>query len=163
MNNWLGQFFERVTPADVINLLALIIAGIGVWFVARQLHGLERQTRLQNFAEYTRRYQQIVLNFPEDINSPSFVLGKPGTEKYDNVMRYMRAYFDLCFEEWYLHRQGLIETDFWNIWYDGIETAVSKPSFQQAWRVMKADTNYGPEFSSFIDRRMPQQGAAAAS
>ena len=39
----------------------------GVGFVYGQLRSLNRQTRLQNFAEYTRRYQQVVLNFPEDI------------------------------------------------------------------------------------------------
>ncbi len=120
--------------------------------VYAQLRSLNQQTKLQNFTEYTRRYQQIVLNFPEDINAGDFLLN--GRKDYDNVMRYMRTYYDLCFEEWYLHRQGLIGSDFWEIWDDGIKTALSKPAFQQAWQVMKADTNFGPVFSQFIDARI---------
>lgn len=150
----LYNFISKFTPADVINALALLAAMLGVWYVARQLHGLDRQTRLQNFAEYTRRYQQIVLNFPEDINAKDFSL--VGRSDYSDVMRHMRAYYDLCFEEWYLHDKKLIGDDFWKVWHDGIGTAVSKAAFQQAWQVMKADTNYGPDFSRFIDAMMPK-------
>jgi len=137
-------------PSDWIAIAAGLITLAGVIVVFLQLRSLDQQTRLQNFGEYTRRYQQIVLNFPEDINARSFSLVERKDKDYAEVMRYMRAYYDLCFEEWYLNRKGLIEDDFWNVWLDGIKTAVSKPSFQQAWEMMKADTNYGPHFSNFI-------------
>ena len=96
-----------------------------------------------------------MLNFPEDINASNFSLAERKAKSngdYPQVMRYMRADDDLCFEEWYLHRKGLIEDDFWSVWLDGIKIAVSKPSFQQAWAVMQADTNYGPHFSNFIQQ-----------
>jgi hypothetical protein len=102
-----------MTTSNLIALATLLVAFAGVVLVLGQLRSLNLQTRLQNFAEYTRRYQQIVLHFPEDINASDFSL--QGREDYDNVMRYMRAYYDLCFEAWYLHREGLIENDFWRV------------------------------------------------
>jgi hypothetical protein len=146
----LGDLVSGLKASDWIAIVAGLITLAGVVVVFLQLHSLNQQTRLQNFGEYTRRYQQIVLNFPEDINARSFSLA--GRKDHAEIMRYMRAYYDLCFEEWYLHRKGLIEDDFWNVWLDGIRTSVSKPAFQQAWKVMQADTNYGPHFSGFIQQ-----------
>ena len=143
-----------MTTANVLAVIAIVATLAGVWVVYRQLQLLNQQARMQNFAEYTRRYQQIVLNFPEDINGKDFSLLDREDEEYAKVMRYMRAYYDLCFEEWYLHREGLIESKFWTVWIEGIETAVSKSAFQQAWKVMQADTNFGPDFSKFVEDRI---------
>ena len=161
MLSWLCDLVSGLKASDWIAIVAGLITLAGVVVVFLQLRSLNQQTRLQNFGEYTRRYQHIVLNFPEDINSQTFLL--KGRPDYDNVMRYMRAYYDLCFEEWYMHDKELIEDDFWSVWIDGIKTAVSKPSFQQGWQVMKADTNYGPRFSKFIDELMRSESAAAPS
>ena len=141
-----------MTTSNVLAVIAIVATLAGIWVVYRQLQFLNQQARMQNFAEYTRRYQQIGLNFPEDINAENFSL--QGHKNYSRVMRYMRAYYDLCFEEWYLHREGLIESKFWTVWIEGIETALSKSAFQQAWKVMQADTNFGPDFSKFVADRI---------
>lgn len=157
MLEWLCELISGLPASDWVAAATGIITLAGVIVVYAQLRSLNQQTKLQNFAEYTRRYQHIVLNFPEDINARDFLLN--GRKDYDSVMRYMRAYYDLCFEEWYLQRQGLIGSDFWEIWDDGIKTALSKPAFQQAWQVMKADTNFGAEFSRFAEGRMPPRSS----
>jgi hypothetical protein len=92
---------------DWISAIATVIGVVGVLW---QLNLLQKQLRLQNYVEYTKRYQAIILNFPETINAPSFSfehsqrkISGASTElssHYDNTMRHMRAYFDLCFEEW---------------------------------------------------------------
>lgn len=145
VQNWIAAFTALFT----------LLGAVLVW---RQLVGLNKQTRLQNFADYTKRYQEIVLNFPEDINDENFSLvGRPD---YVKTMRYMRAYFDLCYEEWYLNKQGLIGSEFWCIWKGGIKTALSKPAFRQAWEVIKdSKTEYGNEFDEFIEGNL---GASAA-
>jgi len=148
-----------MTASDWIQVAAALFTLLGVIVVFAQLRSLNRQSRLQNFSEYTKRYQEIVLRFPEDINSPRFSLHH-GRKDRSEVMRLMRSYYDLCFEEWYLRDKGLIEDDFWDVWYDGIKTAVSKSAFQQAWQVMKADTNYGPKFSKFIEELLPSNGSS---
>jgi len=138
-------------PSDWINMAIGLVTLAGVIGVFYQLQGLNRQTRMHSFAEYTRRYKDIVLKFPEDINDKDFVLDKERKD-YDDVMRYMRAYYDLCFEEWYLHGKGDIGDDYWEIWRGGMKTAFSKPAFQQAWQIMQSDTNFGCKFSDFVEK-----------
>jgi hypothetical protein len=129
-----------------LNVLATV-AGVAV--VYRQLRQLSRQVELQHFSDYTKRYQDIVIKFPEDISSPEFVLA--GRPDYNHSMRYLRAYFDLSFEEWYLHEKQFINEDTWALWRGGIETALSKPAFQQAWSIIKTDTRFGKDFEKFIE------------
>lgn len=121
----------------------------GVFVVYFQLRKLGEQINLQSFADYTKRYQEIILRFPEDINSSDFVL--VGRDDYDVVMRNMRAYLDLSFEEWFLNGSELIDFEIWALWSGGILTALSKPAFQQAWSIVRKDTNFGSEFEAFID------------
>jgi hypothetical protein len=104
-----------------------------------QLRKLSQQITLQNFSDYTKRYQSIILHFPEDVNVSDFVL--KGRADYDQTMRY-------------LHRNKLIDLKIWSVWRSGIATALSKPSFQQAWQIVKADTRFGPDFEAFMDQCM---------
>jgi hypothetical protein len=93
-----------------------------------------------------------LLDFPEDINEPSFELRQRAErEKYDQTMRAIRSYFDLCFEEWDLHQKGLIDPEFWATWEAGMKTAMSKASFKQAWEIVKQDSVFGPRFEAFFD------------
>lgn len=134
---------------DWVPLLNVLVTAIGVVVVYSQLRQLSRQIELQHFSDYTKRYQEIILHFPEDINSLDFVL--TGRSDYTSTMRYLRAYFDLCFEEWYLHNKQFINRDTWSLWKGGIETALSKPAFQQGWLLVKTDTRFGKQFEAFID------------
>ena len=107
-----------MTTSDFIALATGAVTLVGVVLVFGQLRSLNQQSRMQTFAEYTRRYQEIVLHFPEDIHAGDFSLRDH--KDYDNIMRHMRAYYDLCFEEWYLQRDVRIQSDFgkygWRAW-----------------------------------------------
>ena len=60
-----------------------------------------RQNKILMFSEYTRRYQEILINMPESIFN--------GTEHINaKAQMYMRLYFDLCSEEYHLWRKGMI-------------------------------------------------------
>jgi hypothetical protein len=63
----------------------------------------------------------------------------------------MRAYFDLCSEEYFLHSKGDIDDDTWTEWKSGIEYALSKTAFRIGWNTIKLDTEYYPEFLAFIN------------
>ena len=149
MTNWLCEFFSEWTVSDWISAVAALgtIAGVAVIFF--QLRQLSRQIKLQSFSDYTKRYQEIVLHLPEDIHTHDFVL--TGRKDYEQTMLYMRAYFDLSYEEWFLQKQNLIELKFWRVWRVGIKTAMSRPAFQQAWEIVKASSRFGAEFEDFID------------
>ena len=55
-------------------------------------------------------------------------------------MQKMRQYFDLCFEKWNLNCDGLLDSNFWNLWSAGMTIAQSKPAFVNAWKIVKIQT-----------------------
>jgi len=117
----------------------------------KQLEIQNNQLKLQNYIEYTKRYQDIIINFPEDINEPSFDMQALDQGTYDKTMRYMRVYFDLCFEEYYLHQEKLIDDNIWSTWEGGMIFAFSKSAFKQAWQKIKTDTEYNDSFNAMVE------------
>ena len=154
LSDWINLFSAAANTL----LLAATIAG--VWSAWRA-HC--KQIWLQQFTDYTKRYQVVIRDFPEDVNEPEFVLDKDtGTERgharFEKTMRAMRAYFDLCYEEWELHERKDIDERTWGIWSGGMATAFKKPAFRQAWaRITRPhDTDYGPRFKQFVDSVMAE-------
>jgi len=150
-----SSIYNWLTSLDASGIGNLIASGTAVVAIAGliiQSRSTRKQLKLQNFIEYTKRYQEIVLNFPENINRKDFHLDTIDSEEAKNkTMRYMRAYLDLCFEEYTLHKKGFIDKDLWSIWKGGMETAFSKPAFQQAWVLIQEDTEYDDEFQTFAN------------
>lgn len=138
-----------LTVSEWIGLATAFATSLGVYIIWKQTSKLANQLTLQLFADYTKRYQDIMLNFPEDVNSHNFVLN--GRKDYEHTMRYMRPYVDLCYEEWCLHTRKLIDNNTWKVWKGGIETAFTKPAFQQAWQVLKPDSEFDGTFKQFIE------------
>jgi len=134
----------------VATFLSVIVAIIAIWL---QMKKLNNQLIIQQFSDYTKRYQEIILHFPENINEQSFDFSTDPNK--NTTMRYMRAYFDLSFEEWHLNQRKLIDSETWNVWEGGIKTALSKTAFKNAWLVIKKDTSYGQEFETFLDHLVP--------
>ncbi len=138
-------------PSVIWDALTAVATTGGAIFVVLQLRSLRKQINLQNYSDYTKRYQEIILNFPENVNSPDFKLSSLNKDSRDKTMRYMRAYFDLCFEEWDLNNRRLIDKSSWKVWEGGIKTALSKTAFKQAWKVInESGTKYGDGFDSFV-------------
>lgn len=133
---------------DIAALFAASVAALGIFF---EIRALRKQMWLQNFSDYTKRYQEIILHFPESINEQSFNLDGLDPEIRNKTMRYMRAYFDLCSEEYYLFSNKYIAKDAWGIWKGGMEFAFTKPAFRQAWKAIRIDTRYSNEFMQFVD------------
>ena len=133
----------------VTSSIAVIVSIAALLTARNQLAHINKQLRLQNYKDYTKRYQEIILNLPDIINSEDFEMSK--LEDKNKFMRYMRAYFDLSFEEWNLFRENLISEKDWAIWMGGIKTAMARPAFKQAWAIIEFDTGFGTEFNSFIN------------
>lgn len=114
--------------------------------------GLKKQMGLSFFSEYTKRYQDIVLNFPESINQQDFDFDSLTKEERDKTLRYMRAYFDLCSEEYFLWKEGNIDKNTWREWESGIRYAFSKTAFRKAWETLRLDTIYYGEFTEWLTK-----------
>jgi len=130
--------------------IALVGVGIAIIALLWQMRSLRKQLMLQTFSDYTKRYQEIILHFPEEINQTDFDLSS--RDDKSSVMRYMRVYYDLCFEEYYLSKRKLIDERTWNDWREGMEFAFSKSAFQQAWQLIKKDTQYKQDFCALVEK-----------
>jgi hypothetical protein len=134
----------------ISNGISLVVAATAVVALLLGAASNRKQTRLQSFLEYTRRYHDIMLHLPEGINRQSFRLNSLPKNVRDDTLRYMRAYYDLCSEEFALNQMGHIHPEFWALWEEGIGQTVSMPAFKQAWSIIDKDTVYGKEFRSFV-------------
>ncbi|HEY3487437.1 MAG TPA: hypothetical protein VGL10_05175 [Gammaproteobacteria bacterium] len=140
----------NVITSNWITLVTLVVIGAGLWAIWRQAGKIYQQLSLRNYAEYSKRYEAILVNFPNDIKALNFNL--KARQDYEQIMRYMRVYVDLCYEEWYLNKQRLVDRKIWASWKAGVEAMFSKPAFQQAWQIIKADSKYGAEFAEFLEQ-----------
>jgi len=140
--------------ALIVSTIVIIITGGALCFTIARF---KKQLQLSFFADYTKRYQEIILNFPESINSKDFDLGELEDSVRDKTLRYMRAYFDLCSEEYFLWQKGNIDNNTWQEWETGIKFAFSKPAFQQAWKVLGLNTIYYGKFSDFVIRSIESE------
>lgn len=146
------EWFAEPRAAEIGNLISVLAAIVAIGGLILQSRSTRKQVKLQNFIEYTKRYQEIILNFPEGINQGDIEIDLLDPVEKQRIMRYMRAYLDLCFEEYTLHEKGFIDNDLWEIWESGMRTAFSKPAFKQAWEKIREDTEYGKEFTNFADQ-----------
>ena len=139
--------YGGVDAGDWITLIGVAIAAFALWW---QIRSLRKQLLVQTFSDYTKRYQDIILKFPEDINEPDFNM--EAKENKDEIMRAMRAYFDLSWEEYYLYDIKLLDKKLWKTWKEGMEFAFSKKAFRQAWVKIKNDTQYVKEFVDLVEK-----------
>lgn len=139
--------------AELVSIIGVSITAIALWFTVRSF---QKQLQLNFFSEYTKRYQEITLNLPESINRDDFDYDSLGPEVRDKTLRYMRAYFDLCSEEYFLKRKNHIDDETWKEWKTGMEFAFSKTAFREAWKLLQLDTIYYGDFTNFVSESMPQ-------
>ncbi len=130
----------------VVSGLTLVVATVALIVTIRQFR---QQLRLNFFADYTKRYQEIILNLPEQINETDCKIAELDEASRTKTLRYMRAYFDLCSEEYFLHQHGNLDDKTWSEWKKGIEFAFSTASFKEAWATLKMDTIYYEDFGQF--------------
>ena len=116
------------------------------------VRSFQQQFQINFFADYTKRYQEIILNLPININHADFRIDSLEPDENEKTLRYMRAYFDLCSEEYFLWRDGKISEDVWEEWEKGIKFSFEKPAFKQAWQILESDTIYKGNFTDFVDR-----------
>jgi hypothetical protein len=131
--------------------LAAVLATAALVVVT--LRGIRDQLWMTTFAEYTRRYSEIMDVLPFEARRPggSFTLNGLQAQERERVLGAMRKYLNLCSEEFYLHAKGRIDRDTWAIWKTGIRDTIRLPCFQGAWTLLRPEYDYFPAFCGFID------------
>lgn len=156
-SDWIQIGIGIITAIGII--IAITSNIIAINSNKNQLVIFNKQLKLNFFADYTKRYQEIILNFPENINTDNFSFDSIDKETRNKTLRYMRAYFDLCSEEFHLNENSYIDADVWEVWEGGIKYALTKKAFRDAWIIIKADTKYKSNFHNWIDMQVPNLNA----
>lgn len=147
--------------SDLIQSIGIVVAIIGLILTIlsnrKQLKLFNEQMKLQFFADYTKRYQELILQFPLSIFSDDFRFEAQSKEDQENILKYMRAYFDLCSEEYDLWKSGYVEERIWGNWKEGMEYAFAKPAFKQAWELVGLQTTYFSKFKNWINQVILKQ------
>jgi hypothetical protein len=131
-------------------IVAVIAAAGAIW---AGLRGVKNQLWLQMFGEYTRRYSEIVRDLPYESRRPKsgFDPAQLDGETRNRLENAVRAYLNLCSEEYYLYLRGRIDKETWTIWRRGIEETIRLPWITTAWGEVRVEYAYFPEFLAFLD------------
>ena len=92
-----------------------------------------------------------MINFPNAVFNEDFDYSDSGEQK-EQMLRYMRAYFDLCSEEYYMFTQGHVDDDIWENWKEGMLVAFKRKAFIDAWKNTNKE-NY-KDFSKWISKEL---------
>lgn len=157
----LGDWINVVLAALTFGGLVLAYRGLKetTRFNNQQLELLNEQLKLNFFADYTKRYQEIVLQLPAWIYDKDFDTSKLDETTKAQITKYVRVYFDLCSEEYHLYLNHKIDDAIWKNWEEGMKHALSLPVIQLEWKkVNNTMAVYYPEFSSFMEELSKEEG-----
>lgn len=135
-----------------IGTLIALISIIGFFlFNIIQLKKQNKQLRYNFFAIYTERYQKIVEKLPVDIYKDNYKLNKN-----DEAIKYIRSYFDLCYEQYFLNNQELLDPKVWDDWKEGMKYLFSCPAFFDLWRKEYDESKYfeANGFKYFVENEL---------
>ncbi|MBD2770640.1 hypothetical protein [Iningainema tapete] len=139
----------KLQLSDVIATLALITSLFSIWIQDR---GVRKQLLVANVSEYTKRYQEIILNLPKSVIFDDFNLASLDMAEQDKILRYMWIYFDLCYEEYSIYNDlRLVNKTLWKRWKSGMQSSFDRPAFQQSWYLISQNTTYPRPFVNFIN------------
>lgn len=144
--------------SEIIQIIAIVIpvAGLIVIIIYNiiQVKSLKKQLKINSFSDYTKRYQEILLNLPLNINSENFDIEKLDPKIKEKTLLYIKAYADLCSEEYYLWQEGYLDDKVWEEWESGIKFTFSKPAFKQAWKIIDPDSKFYTDFYKWINENI---------
>jgi len=139
---------------NIAALLTLIMILVIVFFNLMQYRQMGRQLKNNFFAEYTKRYHEIILHFPLDIYENTFNFDALEKKEKDEILRYIRVYFDLCYEEYFLNKNKNIDKKVWIDWKEGIYFAFSKKAFKEAWEKFYPSPGFYKDFKEYVDSEL---------
>jgi hypothetical protein len=150
--------------AALAQVASLLVAGLAVFLALR---GVRNQLWLQMFSEYTRRYGEIVKSLPSESRRPDgdFAFDRLDEAKREEVENTVRAYLNLCAEEYYLHERGQVDDETWKIWRKGMVETFRLPWLRQTWPRLAPEWGFYPEFRTFAEeciKERPSHAEAAA-
>jgi hypothetical protein len=148
-----------MNTVEVITIIGVLVAIVSVSFtlwnfkneIKKQTEENKRKRKILQltlFADYTKRYQEILLHLPENLTDV--------TAFTDEQKRYLRAYFDLCSEEYFLYSKNHLDEKVWGEWKGGMKVAFSKLAIVNYWKT-KEKSPY-EDFNKFVENDLIKSG-----
>ncbi len=110
-----------------------------------------KQSKLHFFTIYTGRYHEISIHFPVDIESESFTFEKLDKETQESLLKWIRAFYNLCSEEHYLFTTKQAPKRAWKLWEDGMKSSFPKPAFKESWKTLSKYGYFDKQFVDFVE------------
>ena len=107
-----------------------------------------KQAENSFFAEYTKRYQDIILAMPDDVFEGTAIIN-------GRTLKYMQLYFDLCSEEYNLYCKGMIPEEIWSNWKEGMCITVKTQLYNHCWKRLSGI--YNQSFYTFFEKEIISQ------
>lgn len=133
---------------QVISTLILVVSILIAFYSSQNaFKGLKNQIWLSVFSEYTKRYSDIIIELPVEASNTE----RSALPAFRNeIMGLMRAYYDLCSEQYYLYRAGRIDSQTWGLWSKGFTYTIRLPTFRDAWDLIKGEA-YDDDFIKYVE------------
>ncbi len=136
----------------IVAAAAVAAALIALAQIVFTVKSIRDQLWIATFSEYTARYLNIVRDLPSDLRTPrGGTLDDLPPDERGRVLNSVRAYLNLCSEEFYLHNRGVLDKETWKIWSIGIRDTLKLPWVMTSWPVLRAEYDGYPQFCEFIE------------
>lgn len=147
---------EMLVP--YVDVVAGIATAAGVAYAAITYR---RQAQLQTFIEYTRRFHEVMSDFPAEYRVDWKTIQFPANDV--RVAGACIAYLNLCAEEFEMHRSGLVGQRVWNIWRREIEASLCSPLLRTGWKELRGEYASAPEFLAWVEAQQGLGGRRVTS
>lgn len=116
------------------------------------------QLQEQVVLEYTGRFSAIIGSLPYGALEISFEVNRSiGADDWNQTLKVVHQYFDLCSEELKLSKRGRVPRSVWEDWTQGIVAAMKNPLCQTALKEERFAAGY-QDLRKFLAERNVSSG-----
>lgn len=134
--------------AQVATAASVLIAAASI-LLAKEM--FRKQMNADIFMTFTSRYESIVLAFPPQLRFSRFDKPDEAIVLSEEVLLGILRYLNLCSEEFYLQKAGLLDMSIWSIWEDELIKTLRSRTVVAAWNELSREFSSYPEFVKFVE------------
>ena len=136
------------TGAQVATAASVLIAAASI-LLAKEM--FRKQMNADIFMTFTSRYENIVAAFPPQLRFSRFDRPDEAIALSEDVLLAILRYLNLCSEEFYLQKAGLLDKKIWSIWEDELIKTLRSRTVVAAWHELSPEFSSYPEFVKFVE------------
>ncbi|MDZ4850382.1 MAG: hypothetical protein SGI77_13940 [Pirellulaceae bacterium] len=136
------------TGAQIATAASVLIAAASI-LLAKEM--FRKQMNADLFTTFTTRYENIVGAFPPELRFSRFDRPNEAIPLTEDVLLGILRYLNLCSEEFYLWKAGLLDKKIWCIWEDELIKTLRSRTVVAAWHELSPEFSSYPEFVRFVE------------